>query len=85
MAVEVFRMMLTTALLMVAPMLVTAMVVGLVISLVQAVTSLQEQTLSFVPKLLSVALVLMFMAYQLIEQIVDFTNEIFQRMTTLVG
>ena len=85
MAVEVFRMMLTTALLMVAPMLLTAMAIGLVISLVQAVTSIQEQTLSFVPKLLSVAFVLMFLAYQLIEQIVDFTNEIFQRMTTLVG
>ena len=85
MAVEVFRLMLTTSLLMTAPMLLTGMAVGVLISLIQAVTSIQEQTLSFVPKLVAVAFVLMFMAYQLIEQIVDFTNDIFQRMTTLAG
>lgn len=85
MAVEVFRLMLTTSLLMVAPMLLTGMAVGLVISLIQAVTSIQEQTLSFVPKLLAVAVVLMFFAYRLIEQIVGFTQDIFQRMTTMAG
>lgn len=85
MAVEVFRLMLTTSLLLVAPMLITAMVVGLIISLIQAVTSIQEQTLAFVPKLLAVSLVLMIAAYQLIEQIVFFTQDMFQRISMMAG
>ena len=42
-----------------APMLIVSLVVGLVISILQTVTSIQEQTLTFVPKLLSIFLVLM--------------------------
>ncbi|MCR5521507.1 MAG: flagellar biosynthesis protein FliQ [Lachnospiraceae bacterium] len=43
-----------------APMLIVSLVVGLIISVLQTVTSIQEQTLSFVPKLLSIFLVIMF-------------------------
>jgi flagellar biosynthetic protein FliQ len=85
MAVEVFRVMLTTCLVMVAPMLATAMAVGLVVSLLQAVTSIQEQTLAFVPKLVAVAGVLMFSAYWLIEQIVGYTQDIFNRISNILG
>ncbi len=77
--------MLTTALSMVLPMLLTAMVVGLVISLFQAVTSIQEQTLSFVPKLVAVVLVMMLLAFWLIEQIMAFTIEMFNRMPNMSG
>ena len=42
-----------------APMLIVSLVVGLIISILQTVTSIQEQTLTFVPKLLSIFLVLM--------------------------
>lgn len=79
-AVEVFRSMLTVALIMVMPMLGTALFVGLVISLLQAVTSIQEQTLSFVPKLIAVVVVMMFIAFWLVEKILTFTIEIFNRM-----
>jgi len=85
MAVEIFRLMLTKCLVIVAPMLATAMAVGLVISLVQAVTSIQEQTLAFVPKLIAVAAVLMFSAYWLIEQMLVFTQDIFNRISNVVG
>lgn len=85
MAVEVFRQMLTTSLLIVAPMLITAMLVGVVISLLQAVTSIQEQTLSFVPKLVAVSLVLMFFAYNLIEKVVQFTEDMFSRFGNMVN
>lgn len=85
MAVEIFRLMLTKCLVIVAPMLATAMAVGLVISLVQAVTSIQEQTLAFVPKLVAVAAVLMFSAYWLIEQMLVFTQDIFNRISNVVG
>lgn len=85
MAVEVFRQMLTTSLLIVAPMLITAMLVGVVISLLQAVTSIQEQTLSFVPKLVAVSLVLMFFAYNLIEKVMQFTEDMFSRFGNMVN
>jgi flagellar biosynthetic protein FliQ len=85
MTVELFRAMLTTALTMVLPMLLTAMVVGLVISLLQAVTSIQEQTLSFVPKLLAVVIVIMVIAFWLIETITGFTIEMFNRMPGMSG
>jgi flagellar biosynthetic protein FliQ len=80
MSVEVFRQMLTTSLLLVAPMLLTAMFVGVLISLLQAVTSIQEQTLAFVPKLLAVSMVLMLAAYTLIEKVVFFAQDMFARM-----
>jgi flagellar biosynthetic protein FliQ len=56
-AVEIYRETLTTATLVAAPILLTALLVGIAISLIQTLTSLQEQTLSFVPKAAAVALV----------------------------
>lgn len=82
-AIEIFRTMLTTSLVMVTPMLFTAMVVGLIVSLLQAITSLQEQTLSFVPKLFAVVGVLMFLAFWLVEKILTFTIEIFNRIASM--
>jgi flagellar biosynthetic protein FliQ len=55
------------------------------ISLLQAVTSIQEQTLAFVPKLVAVAAVLMYSAYWLIEQMLIFTQDIFNRMSNILG
>ena len=52
--VDLARNMLMTALLIAAPMLVVALAVGLVVSVIQAVTQVQEQTISFVPKLVAV-------------------------------
>lgn len=83
--VEVFRKMLSTALLLTLPMLLTAMLVGIVVSLLQAVTSIQEQTLSFIPKLVAVALLMMFLAFWIIENLVSFTNEMFNRMSSIPG
>lgn len=77
--------MLSTALVMVLPMLMTALVIGLAVSLLQAVTSIQEQTLAFVPKLVGVVLVLMLLAFWLIEKVLYFTTEIFNRMATVGG
>jgi flagellar biosynthesis protein FliQ len=57
-AVQIYREMLTTATLISAPILLTALVVGIAVSLLQTLTSLQEQTLSFVPKAAAIALVI---------------------------
>jgi flagellar biosynthetic protein FliQ len=55
--VELYREMLRTAALISAPILGVAMVVGLIVSVIQTLTSLQEQTLTFVPKIIAIAVV----------------------------
>jgi flagellar biosynthesis protein FliQ len=56
--IEIGRDLLYTALLLALPTLAASLVVGLVISVLQAITSIQEQTLSFVPRLLAVGLIM---------------------------
>jgi len=56
-AVDLYREMLRTAALVSAPILGVALIVGLIISLLQTLTSIQEQTLTFVPKVAAIALV----------------------------
>ncbi|MCH8473747.1 MAG: flagellar biosynthetic protein FliQ [Opitutales bacterium] len=84
-AVELFRELLKTSLVMVLPMLLVAMFVGIMISLLQAITSIQEQTLAFVPKLVAVVVLMIFIAYWLIEVITRFTIEIFGRLSSVAG
>ncbi|HEX9785075.1 MAG TPA: flagellar biosynthetic protein FliQ [Opitutaceae bacterium] len=78
-AIELFRLTVTQAILLVAPILVTAMAVGLVVSLVQAVTSIQEQTLAFVPKLLAVGVVMLVSASWFMRTLMEFTISMVQR------
>lgn len=60
-----------------APILLVSMVVGLVIAIFQTTTSLQEQTLTFVPKMLAIFLVLIIFAGWMVQTLVDYTREIF--------
>ncbi|MEX0747775.1 MAG: flagellar biosynthesis protein FliQ [Rhodothermales bacterium] len=64
---------LKTAALLTAPLLGVALVVGLIISLLQALTSIQEMTLSYVPKMAAVAVILLIMAPWMMEILSDFT------------
>lgn len=59
------------------PVLIIALVVGLVISIVQATTQIQEQTLSFVPKLFSILLTLVLLGNFMLNSLVAFTERIF--------
>lgn len=68
-----------------APMLVTALVVGLAISLLQSITQLQEATLSFVPKLAAVAVALLVCGHWMITEMVSFTNDLFAKIPGLLG
>ncbi|OIO68438.1 MAG: flagellar biosynthetic protein FliQ [Zetaproteobacteria bacterium CG12_big_fil_rev_8_21_14_0_65_55_1124] len=65
------------------PMLVVALAVGVMISLFQAVTQIQEMTLTFVPKIIAVFLCLVFVAPWLTETMVDFTREIILSIPTI--
>lgn len=78
-AIELFRLTITQALMLVAPLLLTAMAVGLVVSLIQAVTSINEQTLTFVPKLVCVAGVAVLSSHWLIRSIMEFTISMVNR------
>lgn len=78
-AIELFQVTVTHALMLVAPILLTAMSVGLAISLLQAVTSLQEQTLSFVPKLVAVGGIMIFSSSWLMRTMIEFTVSVIQR------
>ena len=60
-----------------APMLITSLVIGLIVSILQTVTSIQEQTLTFVPKLIAVFLVLMLFGNWIMTNIREFTVELF--------
>lgn len=60
------------------PLLGTAMVVGLIISIFQATTSIQEQTLTFVPKIIAVIILLVFIGPFYISSMIDFTENLFQ-------
>jgi flagellar biosynthetic protein FliQ len=65
---EVIKLCLTTGLMVAAPIVLTALIIGTAISLLQTLTSIQEQTLSFVPKLLGCALCLWLMAPWILQQ-----------------
>lgn len=70
---EAFMVIITVA----GPVLAIALVIGLLISILQATTQLQEQTLSFVPKLLAVLLSLIFFGNFMLNALIAFTEKIF--------
>lgn len=76
------RMLWTTAL-VAAPILLAALAVGLVVGVVQAATSVNEQTLTFVPKLAIIALVLVLMGAGMMGLIGDFAKEIFGQIANI--
>jgi len=78
---EIIKLCLTTGLTVAAPIVMTALIVGTIVSLLQTVTSIQEQTLSFVPKLLACGLCLWIMAPWMLEQL----GALFEIMLTKAG
>ena len=74
-----------TMLLLAAPLLLAALVVGLVISVLQAATQINEMTLSFIPKILGVFAVLIIAGPWLLSLIIDFTRTLFQNIPFLVS
>ena len=68
-----------------APILIASLAVGLSISLFQSVTQIQEVTLTFVPKLAAVALVILVAGHWMLNEIVNFTNELFATLPRLLA
>jgi flagellar biosynthesis protein FliQ len=81
--VELARSSIYTTLLVSSPMLILALVVGLAISILQAITQIQEMTLTFIPKIVAVAIALIVFLPWMINTVVGFTNQIFSMIPTL--
>ncbi|ABR36365.1 MULTISPECIES: flagellar biosynthetic protein FliQ [Clostridium] len=67
-----------------APILIVVLVLGLAISIIQATTQIQEQTLTFVPKLIAAAIVGIFLGSWMLETIMSFTNRIFDLISKVI-
>jgi flagellar biosynthesis protein FliQ len=67
------------------PLLGVGLVVGVLISIIQAVTSIQEQTLSFIPKVLAMALVLVVGGPWMLNQLLSYTTELWSSIPNMVG
>ena len=79
-SVQIVRETLTLMLFLAAPILLAALVVGLAISIIQAATQLQEQTLTFVPKILGMGAIAIVTMPWLFEKIMDFSARMFGGM-----
>ncbi len=80
--IDVCRKAVQTSLLMAGPMLLAGMIVGLIVSVFQATTQINEQTLTFIPKIVAVFLTLLIMAPWLIHTITSFSRGIFSSIAT---
>jgi flagellar biosynthesis protein FliQ len=83
--VDLARNAIMIALLVAGPMLAVALIVGLSVSVLQAVTQIQEQTLSFLPKLMAVSSVFVLALPWVLQVLVKYTTELFRSLPSLVS
>lgn len=83
-SVELIKTLMFQAVALAAPILLTAMAVGLAISLFQAVTTIQEQTLTFVPKVLAIVGVLVLLLPWMLRSLIEFTTAVIEKMPQMV-
>jgi flagellar biosynthesis protein FliQ len=67
------------------PILIASLVIGLLVSMFQAATSIQEQTLTFIPKLVTVIAVLMIAGPGMLQMLIDFFQDLLREIPTLIG
>ena len=82
--VELMNGLMAHIMMLATPLLLMGMTVGLMVSLFQAVTSLQEQTLTFVPKALAVSALLFFIMPWMVRTLMDYTKGIFEKIPSMV-
>jgi len=74
-----------TILLVTGPLLILALAVGLLVSIFQATTQIQEQTLAFVPKIVAVLAGLVFFGPWMLSKMIEFTSEVYNNLNKFVG
>ncbi|MFZ2973804.1 MAG: flagellar biosynthesis protein FliQ [Ferribacterium limneticum] len=82
---EIGRQAIEVTLVMAAPMLLSALVVGLIVSIFQAATQLNEATLQFVPKLIVMFMVLILVGPWMLEYMMDYIQRLFESIPQLIG
>jgi flagellar biosynthetic protein FliQ len=82
---DIARQTMFVALQLSAPILVTSLVIGFAISLFQAMTQIQEFTLSFVPKVIGVGVALIVSGNWMLHTLIDFTVDLFDRVPSLLS
>lgn len=83
-AVELLKSLMLQAVALASPILLTALSIGLAVSLFQAVTSIQEQTLSFVPKALGITALLAVLLPWMMRTLIEFTALVIQKIPEMV-
>ncbi len=83
-AIELLKATMFQAVALASPILTAALAIGLAVSLFQAVTSIHEQTLTFVPKALGIVSVLVVILPWFVRTLVEFTTELINRMPSMV-
>ncbi|MBM7716466.1 flagellar biosynthesis protein FliQ [Siminovitchia sp. FSL H7-0308] len=74
-----------TILIIAGPLLLLALIIGLAVSIFQATTQIQEQTLAFIPKIIAVLLGIVFFGPWMLSRMLSYTSDIFQNLTQFVG
>ena len=82
---EIGRQALEVTLVLAAPMLLSALIVGLIVSIFQAATQLNEATLQFVPKLVVMFLVLILVGPWMLQYMMDYIQRLFESIPQLIG
>jgi len=82
--IDVFSEAIKTILLLASPMLLSALLIGLIVAVFQATTQIQEATLAFVPKVIVIFVVLMIVGPWLIQSLYEFTISVFDKIDMIV-
>ena len=82
-AMQIIREAVMQTLIIAGPILLVGMLVGLIVAILQATTSIQEQTLSFVPKIAAILLSLVFFGRFLLQSLVEYTRRLFESIPTI--
>lgn len=82
---DIGRQAIEMTLLLSGPLLLAALVIGLIVSIFQAATQINEQTLSFIPKLVGMFIVLIFAGPWMLQMMVDYIRRLFETIPQVIG
>lgn len=83
--IDIARMAIWTIIKVSAPMLLISIVIGLIVSIFQTITSIQEQTLTFVPKFLAIMAIILICGNWMLNTLSDYVTELFNSFGTYIG
>lgn len=83
--IDIARMAIWTIIKVSAPMLLVSIVIGLIVSVFQTITSIQEQTLTFVPKFLAIMAIVLICGNWMLNTLSEYVTELFNSFSTYIG